>query len=490
MKKILLFIALFFVTTLNAINNYTNQTFMFPKEIFGSFGMDQASWHNIVYNKKSYGFALQAYGYGQSSLANTTTASEYFLFNDLETLTVQSGGTTPFDEESFTRNILGAWLGIPDSSPITATYSLTPKQSQYGVTLGFNQDLSKFCDMGFLRALSFGFSLPIVHVKNQLVFSGSSEVLSALQGANGESFTPALSEQWEYLILDSSIQQKTSVAVVKFQFDTKYQSEDDIQIATTTFVAFPGEASVTNTVLFQPMLGYNGHTIIGSGITFQFPLSVSQDEISRICMYVGLENKFLFGNNQERTVEIEGNPYSRYLPLYDRYTGDLVPGVNIFTRNCYVEPFNIINFIAGFRLKFKDSVAEFGYELWGKDTEQITINSDNLWPDNRYGIANINGDCVLQTPQTASESTINYVVPDVVTTANPSGNVYIRARDLTLLTGEGRAALINRVYASIGYGKNNDYYSFFANGGLFMEVCQNNAAMSNWGGWVKTGFTF
>ena len=490
MKKILLFMALFFTTTLNAINNYTNQTFMFPKEIFGSFGMDQASWHNIVYNKKSYGFALQAYAYGQSSLTNSSTASEYFLFNDLESLIVQSGGPTPYNEESFTRNILGAWLGIPDSSPITTNYSLTPKQSQYGITFGLNQDLSKFWDVGFLRAVSIGFSMPIVHVKNQLVFSGSPEILTALQGANTQAFTPALSQPWEYLLLDGNVQQKTSVAVFKFQFDTKYESEDDIQIATTTFLIFPGTASVTNQVLFQPMLGFNGHVVMGSGITFQFPLTISQDELSRICMYVGLENNFLFGNNQDRTVEIEDNPYSRYLPLYDRYTNTLVPGINVFTRNCYVEPFNIINFIAGFRLKFKDSVAEIGYELWGKDTEQITINSDNLWEDNRYGIANINGDCVLQTPQTASESTINYVVPDVVTSANPSGNVYIRERDLTLLTGEGRATLVNRIYTSIGYGKNNDHYSFFANFGLFMEVCQNNAAMSNWGGWAKTGFTF
>ena len=490
MKKILLFMALFYVTTLDAINNYTNQTFMFPKEIFGSFGLDQASWHNIVYNKKSYGFALQAYAYAQSSLPNNVNASEYFLFNDLPALVVQSGVGAPFNEESFTRNIAGQWIGIKEDTPINATYSLTPQQSQYGITLGFNQDLSKFCDMGFLRALSFGFSMPIVHVKNQMIFSGSDEILHALQGANNANFTPAMSEPWEFLIIDGNVQQTTTVATLKFQFDTKYQSEDDIQIATTTFFICPTTDSVTNEILFQPMLGYNGHPAMGSGITFQFPLSVSQDELSRICMYVGLENKFLFGVNQNRTVEIYKNPYSRFLPLYDRYTNTLVPGVNAFTRNCYVEPFNIINFIAGFRLKFKESVAEIGYELWGKDTEQITINSDNLWQDNRYGIANINEDCVLQVPQTASQSTINYVVPDVATVENPSGNVYIRAKDLTMLTGEGRAALINRVYTSIGYGHSNDYRDVFLNFGLFMEICQNNAAMSNWGGWLKSGFTF
>jgi len=485
MKRILLFITLFYMTNIQAINNYTNQTFMFPKEIFGSFGMDQASWHNIVYNKKSYGFALQAYAYAQSSLPNTTNGSEYFLFNDLPLLIVQSGVGAPFNEESFTRNIAGQWLGIKADTATTATYSLTPQQSQYGITLGFNQDLSKFCDMGFLRALSFGFSMPIVHVKNQLVFSGNDEILQALQGKFNQNFAPALSQTWDFLIIDENVQQTTTVATIKFQFDTKYQSEDDIQIATTTFFIAPTTKSVSNEILFQPMLGYNGHAAMGSGITFQFPLTVSQDEISRICMYFGLENKFLFGNNQNRTVEIYGNPYSRYLPIYDRYTNTLVPGVNIFTKNCFVEPYNIINFIAGFRLKFKESVAEIGYELWGKDTEKITINSDDLWTDNRYGIANIDENCVLNTTiQTASESTINYVKPDT------TENVYIKAKDLTMVTGEGRAALINRIYTSIGYGHSNDYRDVFLNFGLFMEICQNNAALSNWGGWLKSGFTF
>jgi len=471
------------MTSLDAINNYTNQTFMFPKEIFGSFSLEQASWHNIVYNKKSYGFALQAYAYAQSSLANNTTASEYFLFNDLESLVVQSGTGAAYNEESFTRNILGAWIGIKDDTPITASYSLTPKQSQYGVTVGFNQDLSKFFDMGFLRAISVGFSMPIVHVKNQLVFQGNPEVYTALNGGYNDNFTPALSEPWKYLHLDESIQSATKVATLKFQFDTKYESQDDIQIATTTFLIFPGASSVDNKTIFQPMIGYNGQIAMGSGITFQFPLTVSQDEFSKICMYIGLENKYLFGNNQNRTIEIYQNPYSRYLPIYDRYTNTLVPGVNVFTKDCKIEGYNIINFITGFRLKFKDSVAEIGYELWGKDTETVTIN--DAWQDDRYGIANINGNCVLDpTIQTASESTINYVVPDT------TENVYIREKDLSTSTGAARATLINRIYTSIGYGHNNDYVNLFFNFGLFMEVCQNNAAVSNWGGWLKSGFTF
>ena len=142
------------------------------------------------------------------------------------------------------------------------------------------------------------------------------------------------------------------------------------------------------------------------------------------------------------------------------------------------------------RYKHEESIGEIGYELWAHDTERITINDDNLWVDNRYGIANIDGYGDLQTPQTASGSTINYVVPDVVTPENPSGNVYIQANDLNMLTAAARAALVHRAYVSLGLGRKTETVDFFFNAALYMEIVQNNAAFSNWGAWAKIGGTF
>lgn len=464
----------------STIDQYTNQTFMYPKEIFGSFGMEQASWHNIVYNKYSHGVALQAYVYGQTSIFKDTGA-QYFSFDHLDQLTVQSGTAENYDQETFTRNILGAWLGIEESADFTGAYSITPQQSQVGATFAFSQDLSKYLDVAYLRNSAFTLSIPVVRIKNQLVFQGSDVILNALQGANYS--TMGMLEPWQYLILNNEVQEATKVTNMKIQFHSKYESDDDVQIATTTFLILPFVQSVSNEVLFQPAFGYNGHVVWGSGVTFQFPLLRSEDQLTRICFYTGLENKFLFGNNQYRTVEIAKNPYSRYMPLYDRYTNRIVPGVNIFTKNCYVEPFNLINFIAGLRYKYGQSIGEIGYELWGHDTERITINTTDTWQENRYGIANINENGQLQTPQTASKSTINYVVPD-------TENTYIKAKDLTLLTAAARAALIHRAYMTIGLGKKSGTIDGFFNLGLFIEVVQNNAAFSNWGGFIKGGATF
>lgn len=493
MKKFLVVIALFFVTIIQAIDQYTNQTFLFPKEIFGSYGMEQASWHNIVYNKYSRGVALQAYAYAQTSIPDATS-SQYFLFDNLNQLVVQSDATS-YDVETFTRNILGAWLGIEGSTPFTGSFTLTPKQSQYGATLAFSQDLSKYVNVAYLRNSSFTASVPIVHIKNQLVYQGSPEILQAFQGQNTiAEQDPTLytnsNEPWQYLTINDQIQQSTQVSDIKLQFASKYESDDDVQVATTSFLILPFVGPVSNKYILQPAFNYNGHIVFGAGISFQFPLLRSEDRLTRICFYTGLENKFLFGNNQERTVEIIGKPYSRYMQLYDRYINGLVPAVNAFTRNCLVEPFNLVNFIAGLRYKHKESIGEIGYEMWGHDTERITINDTNLWVNNRYGIANINGDGILDATstgiQTASQSTINYVVPDTTTT----GNVYIAKKDLNLLTAAARATLVHRAYMSLSYGNKKEITDMFVNFGLFMEIVQNNAAFSNWGGWVKAGCTF
>lgn len=495
MKKKLVLIAFMFVTGVQAIDQCTNQTFMYPKEIFGSYGMEQASWHNIVYNKHSHGIALQAFAYAQKSLADPT-ASQYFLFDNLNQLTVQNDPTdTTYNVETFSRDILGAWIGIDGTEPFSGAYSLTPQQSQYGMTIAFSQDLSKYVEVAYLRNSSFTVSIPIVHIKNQMVFQGNPRILEAFQGQNTIAMQdPArytnLNQAWQYLIIDDQVQQATQLSDIKLQFASKYESDDDVQVATTSFLIFPLGSAVSNRVLFQPAFNYNGHIVWGAGISFQFPLLRSEDRLTRICFFTGLENKFLIGNNQERTIEIIGKPYSRFMQLYDRYNNGLVPGVNAFTKNCYVEPFNLVNFIAGLRYKHEQSIGEIGYELWGHDTEKITINDNNLWVDNRYGIANINGYGILDAThtgvQTASGSTINYVVPDTTTT----GNIYIQKNDLNLLTAAARATLVHRAYMSLGYGRKTENVDFFFNLALYMEIVQNNAAFSNWGAWAKIGGTF
>lgn len=493
MKKCILFSLLVYSGIVFSLDDFTNQTILFPKDGFGSYAMHEASWHNMVYNKQHCGSALQIYSYFQTSLPDETS-SQYFLFDKHNSLRVESGTAAgnpeAYNEESFKRNILGQWLGFKEADNFKGDFTLTPEQTQYGLIAEFSQDLKAFTDISLLDHLSVGISVPLTYVENKLKFQGDSKILEALQGKNAAAMNMA--EPWQYLKLNPDTQTSATLTNVKLHLGTKYQSEDDILIATNTFAIIPLVQHIDNRSLFEPIAGYNGHIVFGSNVNFQIPLLVAQDGLSRICGYFGLENKFLLQNHQKRTFEIADKPYSRYMPIYDRHINKMIPGVNAFTKECVVEPFNVVNFIAGIRFKYKDSVGEIGYELWGHGTETITIKKDNDWEENRYGIPLINENFVLQLNgtkgKTASKSSINYAAaPDG---AAATDNVYIKKTDLNMQVAAARTSIVHRGYASLGIAKKGKDRDCFANLGLFIEATQNNAAFNTWGGWFKLGFSF
>lgn len=493
MKKFIAALLILACPTMYALTEATNHTIMFPKEGFGSFAVHQASWHNMVYNKQEHGAATQVYAYLQSSLPNDHE-SEYFTFDNLKSVSVKSGSATgnpeAFNKQSFTRSILGQWLGFTAADNINTDFSITPEQKQYGLIFEVSQDLKNLIDWSFFEHLSIGISAPITHIENKLSFKGDTTILNRLQGKSSGSLN--FSEGMQYLKLDTDTQTATNLANVKLNLGTKYQSEDDILIATNTTLTIPLAGHVANRKLFEPIVGYNGHIVMGSNVSFQIPLLVSKAGLSRVCGFFGLENKFLLQNHQPRTFEIRNKPFSRYMPILDRHSNTLIHGTTAFTKECLVEPFNIVDFIMGVRFKYKDSVGEIGYELWGHGTEQVSIKDDNPWDNKRYAIPAIDQNLTLQKDGndilTASKSTINYAADkDGATT---DGNIYIKSTDLNMQAAAASTALVHRGYATVGFTKKGTKRDCFANIGLFMEASQNNAAFNNWGGWFKLGFTF
>jgi hypothetical protein len=206
------------------------------------------------------------------------------------------------------------------------------------------------------------------------------------------------------------------------------------------------------------------------------------------------------------------------MQLLDSYTNELIPAMNALTIRSRVEPYNITNFMTGFRFAHHSCYGEIGYELWAHGTERVTpepkIGHPVGWFDNyRYGIAfiNVNGDLAKIDPdsgdviaintsidqgQTASNSTINYVsAPDGVYGCCPSPNftpenAYITLNDLEIYTPGARSTITHRGFFSVGLGQDGKKRNYFVNFGAYIEAAQNNAALNFWGGWLKGGFTF
>ncbi len=503
MKKIA-FLRTFFLIALlltpmfcNALIDHSAHTFLFTKPITSNLSIEQAGWSNVLYKKQMKGAAFQAYGIFETSIINGPLQS-YFLFDNKEELIVQYGSNVggvgngePGDYNALSgdRDILAQWIGITDTN-FEQSYTFQPAQTQYGVALEYNHDVKHFINMGSLQNLTAGVMMPLVYAQNSLNYNGSEELRSALNGVSeGQGFQ---------LIPDANQSlDRFQAAFIMPYVATKYRNDSDVQIATKTFLILPISKPVNNEYIFSPQLEYNGHALLGSQVTFQIPLfKKAEDSSARIAMFIYLENKFPFENTQYRTFDLYNNPFSRYLKIYDSVTNQALPGVTVFTRKCKVNPYNLINFMTGLRVFYHDSCAEFGYELWGHGQENVIIDSSNAWQNNRYGICLIDHTGAPQLGKTASQSTINFVGPQdqvvnpILPTAYINNPIYINSDQLNLNSAGAASAITHRLFASANIANRSSRLYTFATLGGFIEISQNNSALSKWGCWAKFGISF
>ena len=151
--------------------------------------------------------------------------------------------------------------------------------------------------------------------------------------------------------------------------------------------------------------------------------------------------------------------------------------------------------MTGLRVFYHDSCAEFGYELWGHGQENVRIEPSNAWQDNRYGICLIDEDGNPELGATASASTINYVgpqdvMPNQLGTALVNSPVYINSEQLDLNSAGAASAITHRLFASANLANRSSRLYTFATFGGFIEISQNNSALSKWGCWAKFGISF
>lgn len=514
------------------LDDYTNHTFMFVRPVYDSVGIQQSSWHDIVYRKQKNGFACQVYPIYEQSFSNLDNPS-YFFFGGQNVLAVQAGSASTFytvDTDpavappivtnpregqmyvpSFNRSVLGQWLGITDTSLGIMDFTINPEEKQLAIVFEFSQDLHRMINHELFKNWFINVAVPVTWIETSLGVCGSSQVVK--DAFNNPDFN--------YVRFCPETMTSFRLTQAAISLGTRYMGEPDTHVISTTGVIIPLVEQDCNSCVFQPVQGFNSHFGLDTNVFFQFPIAQKHEySNSKILFFFDVHNNFLARNHQLRTFDIRKKPFSRYMLFLDRVTNSLVPAMNPLTIRARVEPFMITNLATGFRLKYKDSFGELGYELWAHGAERVTPDPKtdfhdkchNVWQDDRYGFAFIGtngqlaqidtatGNVVALTPGqlgwTANNSTINYVAaPDGQASCCPTPtfvqqNEYFRLIDLDHQSAGAAPTITQRGYASITFGNKGRTRDGFANFGLFIEAAQNNAALCFWGGWFKAGFTF
>lgn len=483
MKKYLaLFLSLMYIAPSITYNRKVfSHSFMYTKPAFYDVAMEQALWHNIAYNKKgSVRGGIQAIPFFQKSMPKEKNA-RYFLMKGKNELLI-AGDDTPF---KLTRDVRAEWVNLP--SNFSGILSLNPKQQQKGCWFEYHQDLKRWFDINILRDMYITTIFAISETENQInlrqtnvVNPGTTFPQDILQAFNQPT--------WCFSRIDNCQKKEVGLAEIRIKIGTSYLSQNAFQLNYYSVLAIPTGNKQNAKTMFEPVNGNNGYLGIGAGVNMQVPLNRDLNSY-QFCLFVDLESVILIRNKQFRTYDLfdvgeqESKPWSRFLlinkqnlnPPVDIETTTNLPGVNFLTQRIYSKPFNVVDFVVGWRLGTESIEAEVAYGIWGHPTERTNLNNPIT---ESFGIAG------SAPGKTASRSTIAQQAPDDL------DFVPITTFDLDRQTGESSGGFAQRAIASIGYMyKGAKIDTVFGVGGS-VDIPFETSLLQLWKVWVKLSLTF
>jgi hypothetical protein len=270
--------------------------------------------------------------------------------------------------------------------------------------------------------------------------------------------------------------ESTDLAEIRLRYGQNFVSQRTMQFTYYTGVSLPTGHLSKSDYWFDAVNGFNGHYGINGGLQMQFLLNRDPSTLD-FCFFVNVDDLFLIRRHQMRTYDLYDKPWSRFM-LYSREscpaTG--VPGVNIFTLDSVVRPYNIADFAMGWRLITPHCECELGYDVWGHGDEIIKVR----YPDAfcaEWGITGTGGG-------TASHSTIAQQAD------NDATFVTIHVSDLDPYSCATGSALTQKIHGAVTTRYNGKKIATLFTAGAFVEFAQKNSSFGEWGCWFKFAGSF
>lgn len=462
-----------------------SHSFMYTHPLDQYTLVDQFPCNTLMYCKKSDARAAFALATEYIESIKSNGAARYFL-PSCNTNTLVSGDDNLYDKKD--RTIRAEWLGLPGN--FRGEFTLAPQQRQLGFILTYNKDLGIVFNSSFFDGMFFNVQMPIVLVENNIGFTQQD-----IQGTPGtcpfDLYEAFNQNAWLYGHIRNN-QSRYSLAEINLKVGHAYLVDDCFLVAYYAMLRIPTGNKQNPRFLFDTVVGNNGHCGIGGGVNFQIVLNRDTSKCS-VCFFTNLESSFFIKNNQTRSFDLKGRPWTRYLLLTNikGEVGNTTPGINILTRDVRVHLYNTSNFSLGWRFKNDILECEFGYDIWGHGNECLELRCK--FPET-WGIAGQSTETSL-LPVTASKSTIAEQAPNDVR-FDPQANAFVPVfipilqSDIDMNSGAAQATLNHQFHASFGLVHSGVKMDGFLGLGFFFEFPHRNAALKSIGAWFKCGSTF
>ncbi|HXW86589.1 MAG TPA: hypothetical protein VEK38_04575 [Candidatus Bathyarchaeia archaeon] len=459
-----------------------SRSFMYTRPGYDHLSMESDLWYYLIYTKsRPAKAAVQIVPFMQRSLPLEKT-TRYFLINGQDALLV--AGDAEYRDLP-TRNVRAEYLNLP--STFRGVLSVNPLQRQTGFYVQYNQDLSKWCgDTFFFKNWYLNIRMPVLAVDNDWNLTQTDIANPGATTTQPQDILQAFSQPaWVYSRYEG-LATKVNVGEIKVALGTVFRADEFTHLGAFSSLVIPTGNKQDGKFIFEPYVGNNRHVGLAGAVHMQFLINEDPNVVA-ICFFVDLEGTFLVRNKQERTFDLRGKEWSRFLlfNFEDGPPNQNIPGVNLLTRRALVRTYGIADFSTGWRFVGKNIQGEICYNLWGHDQERIEIRDPIRRP---FGIAAVQPltDPIAATASTATISTI-----PVTDMANGQPTfIPVTLFDFDERSAAASSALSHKAQASVGIVYGKERIDAFAGLGAFIDIPQKNGSLRNWGIWGKIGASF
>lgn len=448
-------------------HEYKGSSFLQTRPVYMRQSMLNHLWIEHVYDKKGSMEGIFSMTPFFFKVRNKEHAESYFLPNNKRAILV--AGDANDQKTLLQRDVRAEWLGLPANTQ--AVYRICPSYRQFGFMLSYNQDVKKIVSFDWFSHWQIGIQIPFVLVEHTLNPAqqniATDQTVSVVNAFNNDTWSAQRITRYR---------SSAGIGDINVCLNSPYFAKDFFIFAAHSGFTIPTAPKASSNYLFAPVRGNGRRFALFGGVDMQVKLN-DASHIWESAFFISVESYYHFSTHAQRTFDIKDKPWSRFL-LFNRLDDPFyanIPGVNILTLNAHIRPQTYGELSFGWRFSSATWHVEFGYNVWGHDSERIKYIDDELLPV--FGIA---GSSPLVS---SSGSTIAKKVDD------DGKFVPIKLDDLDLLSAVSTSALHHGFHIAIGASKTGNTIDSFIGGGICCEQSHRQGALPQWGGWVKVGFT-
>ena len=330
----------------------------------------------------------------------------------------------------------------------SCTIKLIPKVENYGLVLGYHQDLSKV-----LPGLYLAIKLPIMHMDSAInpVLSGGAGmhiVTSFFQGAVIEGSNQEPLHFGKIYPGFRDITHSNGVADIDFTIGYHFLQKDEYNAGFSLAIVLPThEQEHSCAYLLEPMVGSN-HWGIGGGIDAQMLLWGDEDHYLKISHATAY--RYFFQAPEKRLLGLSDIPWGHY-QLIRTSNGKPAPAANYLVKNVEVAKGSLVEMILGLAYANNGFTVDLGYNLYFAERETIKMH---------------------------------HPIPQY--TLYKDGSTH----DIDATVAETPLQFTNSIYAGIGYTLSDFENPLSVGIGCKFEFASKNSALDNAQWWITLGWSF